>query len=120
MKKLFISTFLAIFSLLMMQTVSAQQSSMAQKHNSLGMTCMQCHNEATPKAALEINCSQCHGSSEDVAKLTEARFKEYYNPHNPLHYGTFAECANCHKQHTESRLDCSNSNCHKEFQYQVP
>ncbi len=119
MKKLSLISAVAMLFLIS-QPALAQQSEMAKKHDSAGVTCMQCHNQEIPTAALEINCTSCHGAPEAVAKLTAEKYKQYYNPHDPLHYGTYSECANCHRQHKESRLECNNSNCHKEFKYRVP
>ena len=58
--------------------------------------------------------------TEDVAKLTAGKYKKYYNPHDSLHYATYSDCVACHREHQPSRLDCNNSNCHREFKYKVP
>ncbi len=119
MKKLFffIVFLTACLSIAVARPAMASPAMQA-KHQSV--TCQQCHGEATPTAAVKINCTQCHGSAEDVAKKTAEKYKKHYNPHEPLHYGTYALCENCHRQHGESRLECNNSNCHKEFKYLVP
>lgn len=82
--------------------------------------CESCHKEKNPTAPTVTQCSGCHGTPEDVAKLTADKYKKYYNPHDSLHYATFADCVACHREHTPSRLDCNNSNCHREFKYKVP
>lgn len=92
----------------------------ALKPHHQGLRCQDCHREANPRAPTVVQCTQCHGTAENVAKLTEKQHKPYYNPHNSLHYATYADCVLCHREHSASRLDCNNSNCHKEFTYKVP
>lgn len=82
--------------------------------------CESCHLEKAPTAPTKTNCSGCHGTPEDVAKLTAGKYKKYYNPHDSLHYATYSDCVACHREHQPSRLDCNNSNCHREFKYKVP
>lgn len=82
--------------------------------------CEACHGEKAPTAPTKTDCSACHGTPEDVAKLTAGKYKKYYNPHDSLHYATYSDCVACHREHQPSRLDCNNSNCHREFKYAVP
>lgn len=84
------------------------------------LTCESCHLEKAPTAPTVTQCQTCHGSAQDVAQLTQDRYKRFYNPHDSLHYATYADCLACHREHSESRLDCTNSNCHREFNYKVP
>ncbi len=84
------------------------------------LKCDRCHDETAPVNPVTIRCDKCHDSPADVAQLTADKYKKYYNPHDSLHHGTNAECVMCHREHTESRLDCNNSNCHKEFSPKVP
>ena len=88
------------------------------KHHS-DLTCFDCHAEENPTHSLKVTCAPCH-NIKDVAAKTEKKHKEYYDPHNPLHYGEYALCENCHREHTPSRLECNNPNCHTEFKYTVP
>ena len=85
-----------------------------------GVACESCHGEKEPTAPTQTNCTGCHGTPEDVAKLTAGKYKQYYNPHDSLHYATYADCVLCHREHSESRLDCNNARCHAEFKYAVP
>lgn len=95
-----------------------QEKQLKAAHSDL--TCFDCHLEDNPTHSLKVTCSGCHGTAEDVAKLTEGKYKEYYDPHMPLHYGSYSLCENCHKEHTASRLECNNPLCHSEFKYDVP
>ena len=70
--------------------------------------------------ALTNGTNQSDLAYEDVAKLTAGKYKKYYNPHDSLHYATYSDCVACHREHQPSRLDCNNSNCHREFKYKVP
>ncbi len=87
-------------------------------HKSL--QCNACHQNTNIEAPTVTNCTSCHGSPEEVAKKTEGKYKKYYNPHNSLHYATYADCVLCHREHTPSRLDCTNARCHSEFSYKTP
>lgn len=84
-----------------------------------GVACESCHGEKAPTAPTQTNCTGCHGTPEDVAKLTAGKYKQYYNPHDSLHYATYADCVLCHREHSESRLDCNNARCHAD-KYAVP
>lgn len=117
MNKIAAALFAAALSLC---AVQAQASGMPMKEFHKGVDCVACHGEKNPTAPTKTDCTGCHGSPEDVAKLTEKKYKKYYNPHNSLHYATYADCVLCHREHTESRLDCNNSRCHSEFKYHTP
>jgi hypothetical protein len=82
--------------------------------------CLDCHGEKAPVKPVTIKCDSCHGSPAEVAERTAAKYKKYYNPHDSLHHGTTADCVMCHREHSASRLDCNNANCHSEFKPQVP
>ncbi len=84
-----------------------------------GLQCESCHQEKMPTAPTVVTCTKCH-PAEKVAEQTAPKYKQYYNPHNSLHYATYADCVACHREHSQSRLDCNNSNCHKEFTYTTP
>lgn len=84
------------------------------------LSCESCHKEKLPTNPSVTDCKGCHGTAQEVAKLTATKYKKYYNPHDSLHYATYADCIACHREHSKSRLDCNNSNCHREFQYKVP
>lgn len=82
--------------------------------------CIDCHGERSPANPVTIKCDSCHGTPAEVAERTADKYKKYYNPHDSLHHGTTAECVMCHREHSASRLDCNNSNCHSEFKPKVP
>lgn len=84
------------------------------------LSCEACHQEKAPSAPTVVNCTGCHGSPEKVAERTAPRYKQYYNPHNSLHYATYADCVACHREHSASVLDCNSSNCHREFTLKTP
>lgn len=100
------------------KTPAAGEKTLKAKHAEL--ECFDCHLEERPASSLKVTCSNCHGTPEDIAKLTENKYKEHYNPHKSLHYGTNALCENCHREHGLSRLECNNPFCHTEFQYKTP
>lgn len=93
---------------------------LAQKPFHKGVQCVDCHGEKRPSNPTTIKCDGCHGSPADVAATTAGKYRKYYNPHDSLHHGTTADCVMCHREHSPSRLDCNNSNCHKEFTPRVP
>lgn len=105
---------------LSMTVVQAQAAEKSMKTFHKDVDCVACHGEANPTAPTKTDCTSCHGTAEAVAAMTEKKYKKYYNPHNSLHYATYADCVLCHREHSESRLDCNNSRCHSEFKYQVP
>ena len=111
---------LALFATLLMVGSASAQSPKSMKPMHKNIPCQACHAENAPTNPTKTNCQSCHGTAEDMAKKTESKYKKYYNPHNSLHYATFADCVLCHREHSESRLDCNNSRCHSEFTYNVP
>lgn len=113
-------TGLLVATALSLCVFQAQAADKTMKDFHKGVDCVSCHGEAAPTAPTKTDCTGCHGTAEDVAKLTEKKYKQYYNPHNSLHYATYADCVLCHREHSESRLDCNNSRCHSEFKYPVP
>lgn len=119
MKKTF-ATLACLFAgaLAVSSALAAGPVSMKKQHQ--GIECAACHGEKAPTAPTKTQCSSCHGTGEDVAKQSAAKYKKYYNPHDSLHYSTYADCVLCHREHTPSRLDCNNSKCHSEFKYEVP
>lgn len=116
-KTTLIAMTLAASLVLVTGSVSAAQT-MKPFHK--GVSCEACHGEKAPTVPTKTDCSSCHGTPEDVAKLTAGKYKKYYNPHDSLHYATYSDCVACHREHQPSRLDCNNSNCHREFKYKVP
>ena len=118
MKKTYIAMLVALFA----AGLANAQNPVVKEHKPFhkNVPCVACHKEETPKAPTVTTCTECHGTAEDVAKKTEGRYKKYYNPHNSLHYATYADCVLCHREHSQSRLDCTNSRCHSEFSYKTP
>lgn len=107
-----------ILSLAVYALAATPQKPLKKQHE--GLACIDCHGEKAPTVSVKVSCDNCHGTAEDMAKVTADKYKKYYNPHDPLHYGVNALCENCHREHTPSKLECNNPNCHSEFKYMVP
>lgn len=118
MRKMIATLACVIASALAFSSASAATPSMKAQHKNLD--CVACHGEKAPTAPTKTQCTSCHGSGEDMAKKSATKYKQYYNPHDSLHYASYADCVLCHREHTPSRLDCNNSKCHSEFKYAVP
>ena len=114
----FKAALVALFAIGLCAGAQAAQKPMKAFHKTL--SCEACYGEAAPVAPVKTQCTGCHGSPEQVARSTASKYKRYYNPHDSLHYSTYADCVLCHREHQPSRLDCNNSRCHGEFKYVVP
>ncbi|MDR0588019.1 MAG: cytochrome c3 family protein [Burkholderiales bacterium] len=112
MKSIYI-VFVTLFAALSMSVFAAPMTIPMGKHLEKGVTCAQCHKENPPAKAVPFEkCESCHGNNDAMAKRTE---KVEPNPHFN-HLGDVT-CTECHKNHSESVLICSN--CHK-FNLKTP
>jgi len=88
-------------------------SLLADKHNTAGIACEDCHKENSPKDQVPTAiCIKCHG---DQAKIAERTREIIPNPHDS-HLGNL-KCEFCHHIHKPSENYCMS--CH-DFDYKVP
>lgn len=120
MKKM--NLILGVFILVAVSATVAASAGQQQplKAHHAGLACFDCHLEEQPSHSTRVVCSSCHGSPADVAQLTADKYKQHYNPHEPLHFGTESLCEGCHREHEPSILSCNSINCHAEFEYKTP
>jgi hypothetical protein len=86
---------------------------LADKHQSLGIACDQCHKENPPKEKVPTEvCMGCHGGYDQLPELTK---KVIPNPHES-HNGNLP-CEACHHAHKASENQCLS--CH-DFNFKVP
>ena len=73
------------------------------------ISCQNCHEgkESFSRVGMKA-CIACH-SIDTLAKTPAKDEKKIPNPHNS-HYGTDAECSECHRQHAKSKFLCAE--CH--------
>lgn len=73
-----------------------------------GASCQLCHSgEAPTSPPDDASCIRCHGTAEQMAQVTA---KLERNPHKSPHYGLYAPCTSCHKEHKPSKVLCLD--CH--------
>ena len=73
-----------------------------------GVSCQLCHSGESPTAPPDdTNCIRCHGTPHQMAQVTG---KLERNPHKSPHYGVYASCITCHKEHQPSKVLCYD--CH--------
>jgi fumarate reductase flavoprotein subunit len=92
----------------------AQARFLADRHQSAGLACRDCHADDPPRKAATDKCLACHGDEEALALKTQRPGRKA-NPHDS-HEGALA-CEACHQGHRASRDRCAQ--CHT-FGFQVP
>ncbi len=94
-------------------TGAESQTFLADRHQSRGIACDQCHKETPPKEKAPTEaCIGCHGGYDKLPELTK---KLTPNPHD-FHDGDLP-CESCHHAHKASEDYCVN--CHN-FGFKVP
>lgn len=89
------------------------------KPHHINNKCSDCHVSKDRKYNISnVSCDNCHDKDEVAIRL-EGKYKEYYNPHDSIHFKRNASCIACHREHSKSRLSCNSSQCHSEFKYEV-
>ena len=89
---------------------------MMSKHATKGVDCSGCHVNVRKPAPVAMNkCVTCH---EPKALAQKTASTKPTNPHLSRHYGTEADCNDCHKQHQPSVSLCAD--CHPAFKFKVP
>lgn len=91
------------------------------KHESMGVTCAECHGTAAPTSAPTSDeaCLGCHDQTTLIASTAgyEDLANRSVNPHDNHMHGT--SCFSCHSNHGESTLACND--CHtNEYGWIVP
>jgi hypothetical protein len=87
------------------------------KHSTQGLGCTDCHGKVKRQTPVQtMKCLECHDDTKALAERT-AKVKPT-NPHDNRHYGTEADCALCHREHTKSVNFCLP--CHDRFDFKVP
>ena len=102
-------------------TATADAVPTMSKHDAHGVTCIMCHDTATPTSAptSDAACLTCHNSDALVASTAEMEdiANRQVNPHDNHMHG--ASCLSCHSNHGVSTVACNE--CHtNEYNWLVP
>ena len=87
----------------------------AERHKSVGVSCIGCHKEEQPKtAAPEKSCLACHKSFDAVAERTKNYEPDPHNNH--ITQSSDIECTQCHQGHKADVILCQK--CHSGMKFQ--
>lgn len=116
MKKLFFVGLCSIFGAV---ALNAQAANLADRHASKSLTCVSCHDTATPKEGATVStakCSSCHGTLQEISdKIHKRGNAQSPDPH--VNHSLGLNCNECHRGHQPSVNMCNR--CHV-FEYKVP